>query len=127
EIKESVPEIRNVVSMFYLYGQKLIIPARDTIREKSFNLDDGVVFTEPSFFEIFDFGGSGIKWLNGEGKQVLDRPFTAVITEEISQRLFSDQDPVGRDIFLFGTNFTVEGVIRDFPQNTDFPFKVILS
>ena len=127
EIKRSVPEIRNVVSMFYLYGQKIIIPARDTIRGKSFNLDDGVVFTEPSFFEIFDFGSNGIHWLNGEGKQVLDRPFTAIITEEISHRLFSDQDPVGREIFLFGRNFTVEGVIQDFPENSDFPFKVILS
>ena len=127
EIKRSVPELQNVVSMFYLYGQKIIIPARDTIRERSFNLDDGIVFTEPSFFEIFDFGSNGINWLNGEGKQVLDRPFTAIITEEISHRLFSDQDPVGRDIFLFGRNFTVEGVIQDFPENTDFPFKVILS
>ena len=76
---------------------------------------------------MFDYGKNGIKWLNGQGAKVLDKPFTAVITRETAQRFFSDQDPIGRDIFMFGKKFTVEGVIEDFPVNTDFPFKVIAS
>jgi putative ABC transport system permease protein len=127
EIKKSIPGLQNVTSMMYVYGQKVSIPSKDNTIEKSFTLDDGVVFTEPSFFEVFDFGASAIKWIYGEGKQVLDKPYSAVITEEISHKLFQDQDPVGQDIFLFDTKFTIGGVIQDFPKNTDLPFKVILS
>ena len=125
--KKSVPELREVVSMLYVNGQKINIPTSDSTVEKSFTLDNGIVFTEPSFFNVFDFGKSGLKWVRGEGKQVLDKLFTAVITEKTAQKLFADEDPVGRDIIIFGIKFTIEGVIQDLPENTDLPFKVLLS
>ncbi len=127
EIKRNIPELKNVAAMFYLYGAKINIPSQDSTNEKSFVLDKGIVFTEPSFFEIFNYGKKGIKWLNGRGKQVLEKPFTAIITIETAGKLFLNQDPVGRDINVFGTKFTVEGVIEDLPENSDFPFKVFLS
>jgi putative ABC transport system permease protein len=127
EIKRNIPELKNVAAMFYLYGAKINIPSQDSTNEKSFVLDKGIVFTEPSFFEIFNYGKKGIKWLNGQGKQVLEKPFTAVITRETAGKLFLNQDPVGRDIIVFGTKFTVEGVIEDLPENSDFPYKVLLS
>jgi len=125
--KKSVPELQDVVAMFYLYGQKINIPTRDSTVEKSFVLDDGIVMTEPSFFNVFDFGKSGIKWLRGEGSKVLDKPFAAVITEKTAHKLFGDEDPVDRDLIIMKTKFTIEGVIQDLPENTDLPFKVILS
>jgi putative ABC transport system permease protein len=125
--KKSVPELHDVVAMFYLYGQKINIPTKDSTVEKSFTLDDGVVMTEPSFFNVFDFGKTGLKWVRGVGKQVLDKPFTAVITEKTAQKLFAGEDPVGRDLIIIGTKFTIEGVIQDLPENTDLPFKVLLS
>ena len=127
EIKRTIPELQNVVAMFYINGAKIIIPAKDTVIEKSFIIEDGVVYTESSFFEIFDFGKKEAIWLKGEGKQVLDNPFTAVITEESARILFGDQDPIGRDIIIQGTKYSIGGVIEDLPQNTDLPFKVFLS
>ncbi len=126
-LKKTIPELRDVVAMYYLNGQKIIIPATDSKVEKSFILEDGIVLTEPAFFNVFDFGKPGIKWLRGEGNQVLDKPFTAVITENIAHKLFADQDPIGKDILLLNTKFTIEGVIQDLPENTDLPFKVLLS
>jgi putative ABC transport system permease protein len=125
--KKSVPELRDVVAMFYLYGQKINIPTKSSTVEKSFTLEDGVVMTEPSFFNVFDFGKPGLKWVRGEGKQVLDKPLTAVITEKTAQKFFADEDPIGRDLIIIGTKFTIEGVIKDLPENTDLPFKVLLS
>ncbi len=127
EIRKTIPEIQNIVSMFYLNGQKLSVPAKDSNKEKIFNLESGVVFTEPSFFEIFDFGKMGVKWLKGEGKQVLGKPLMAVITKETADKLFPDQDAMGQEFTIWGTRFTIGGVINDLPQNTDFPFKVFLS
>ena len=127
ELKKSIPDFKNVASMFYMNGQKILLPSKESAKEKTFTFDDGVVFTESSFFEIFDFGKTGVQWLKGEGKQVLDKPFTAVITKEAAGKLFLDQDPMGQEMVIFGQTFTVAGVISDFPKNTDFPFKVILS
>jgi len=127
EIRKNIPELKNVAAMFYLYGAKINVPSNDSNGDKTFVLDKGIVFTEPSFFEIFDYGENGIKWLNGLGMQVLEKPFTAVITKETAGKLFLNQDPVGKDINVFGTKFTVEGVIEDLPVNSDFPFRVFLS
>ena len=125
--KKSIPELKDEVTMFYMYGQKISIPTQDSTSEKSFDIDDGIVMTEPSFFDIFDFGHSGIKWLRGNGRMILDKPFTAVITQKTARKLFLNEDPVGRDLIIFKTKFTIEGVIQDLPENTDLPFKVILS
>jgi putative ABC transport system permease protein len=127
EIREKIPELKNVVSMFYLYGAKILIPSRDSLTGKTFTLNDGIVFTQPSFFEIFDYGDDGVRWIGSPGKEVLAKPFTSVITRETAGKLFPGQDPLGKVIELFGTQFTVEGVIEDLPQNTDFPFRVFLS
>ena len=127
EIKKGIPEIREVVPMFYLQDQKVDVPEPETINKKTFEFNDGLVFVDPSFFKVFDYGGKGLKWLKGQGPQVLDKPFVAVITRETAGKLFLDQDPIGRDIFMFGKKFTVEGVIEDFPVNTDFPFRIIAS
>ena len=125
--KKSIPELKDEVTMFYMYGQKISIPTQDSTSEKSFDIDDGIVMTEPSFFNIFDFGHSGIKWLRGNDRMVLDKPFAAVITEKTARKLFLNEDPLGRDLIIFKTKFTIEGVIQDLPENTDLPFKVILS
>ena len=127
EIKKGIPEVKEVAPMFYLRNQKIEIAGQDTTNKKTFDLKDGLVLTDPSFFKVFDFGEKGLKWLKGPGPQVLNKPFTAIITRETAGRFFLDQDPIGKDIFMFGKKFIVEGVIEDFPVNTDFPFKIIAS
>jgi putative ABC transport system permease protein len=127
EIKKGIPELQEVVPMFYLRGQKIEIDGQDSTNRKIFDFDDGLVLTDPSFFKVFDYGKNGIKWLNGQRGEVLNKPFEAIITRETAKRLFSDQDPVGKQIFMFGKKFTIQGVIDDLPVNTDFPFKVIAS
>ena len=127
EIRKNILELKNVAAMFYSYGAKINVPSNDSTGDKTFVLDNGIVFTEPSFFEIFNFGNKATNWLGGPGKHVLEKPFTAVITKETAGKLFLNQDPVGKDINVFGTKFTVEGVIEDLPVNSDFPFRVFLS
>jgi putative ABC transport system permease protein len=127
EIKRGIPEIKEVVPMFYLGINKIEIQGRDSTIKKKFAFDNGLIFTDASFFRVFDYGEKGLKWLKGSGPQVLDKPFAAVITRETAGKFFLDEDPIGRDIFMFGKKFTIEGVIEDFPVNTDFPFKIIAS
>ena len=127
EIKRSIPEMKAVTSIFYVGGQNIGVPAKGEVAEKIFSFDQGVAFAESSFFEVFDFGKTGIQTIRGEGNKALDKPFQALITKKSAEKLYPNQEPIGQELVVFGTTFTVAGVISDFPQNTDFPFKVILS
>ncbi|HLN19998.1 MAG TPA: ABC transporter permease [Bacteroidales bacterium] len=126
EIKKSIPEISNVVSMLYASGQKVSVPRAEGEKPAEFILENGVVFTEPSFFDVFDYGHE-LKWISGRGSEVLNEPFTAVVTESIAELLYPGEDPSGKDISVFSTKFRIAGVVEDLPANSDFPFRIFIS
>ncbi|MDZ4699982.1 MAG: ABC transporter permease [Rhodothermales bacterium] len=68
------------------------------------------------------FGVLGFDLLRGDPGQVLDRPHTAVVTSSLAERLFGQEDPIGRTlpIQVFDTLAAVEitGVMADIPKNT---------
>jgi hypothetical protein len=123
EIKKSIPGISNVVSMLYVGGQKVSVPPKEGDKPAEFNLENGIVFTEPSFFDVFDYGRkiSGIK-----NKEALNEPFSVIITKSIAELLYPGEDPSGKEISIFNTKFKVAEVIHDLPANSDFPFKIFI-
>lgn len=125
EIKKSIPEIENVVSMLYVSGQKVSVPQSEGDKPAEFNLDNGIVFTEPSFFDVFDYGKK-IRWISGK-VEILNELHSAVITQSIADLLYPGEDPSGKDISVFDMKYRVAGVIEDLPANSDFPFRIFLS
>ncbi|HEX2920055.1 MAG TPA: ABC transporter permease [Bacteroidales bacterium] len=126
EYKRSIPEIENIVSMLYVYGQKVSVPSSQGEKPTVFNLEDGIVFTEPSFFDVFDYG-KGVKWISGQGKDALDEPFSIIVTKSIADLLYPGEDASGKEISALNNKFKIAGVIQDLPVNSDFPFKVFIS
>jgi len=92
--------------------------------EKKF--DEIGAYVDPSFLEIFSF-----PFIKGDPKTALSAPFSIVITQEMANKFFGDEDPLGKNLKLNDElDFTVTGVIKDVPQNShldfDFlaPFKI---
>ena len=88
--------------------------------------EDQYCYTEPAFFEIFNF-----PILKGEKNGQLTRPNTVVITESAAHRYFNKADPLGK-ILTFRTasaeqNFEVTGVIADMPANSHLHYDFLLS
>lgn len=83
-----------------------------------------VFYAEPSFFEIFDYD-----WLAGKPNQSLNEPYTVVLSEKTATTYFGDwRKAIGNSINLDSkTDFKVTGVIKDNPENSSFPFKIIFS
>lgn len=84
--------------------------------------DELAMFTDPSFFSIFDF--SLIKGNNS-------KPFTddnsVVITKTTAAKFFGDADPIGKTIVADGKqNLTVSGVIADFPKNSSMRYDMLM-
>lgn len=83
-------------------------------------------YTEPSFFEIFNFS-----FVRGKQMGQLLRPNTMVISESAAHRYFGNRDPLGK-ILTFRTasaeqNFEVTGVIADMPLNSHIRYDFLLS
>ncbi|MBC8003966.1 MAG: ABC transporter permease [Verrucomicrobia bacterium] len=89
--------------------------------------ETGMGFVSPAFFELFDY-----EWITGNPQQSLTDPYSVVLTESVARRLLgvneaNVHDQLGRVINIENGDYKLTGIMKDFPDNTDFPFKILLS
>src|SRR5579863_1039235 len=79
-------------------------------------------FVDPDFLRIFSF-----PLIAGDQGQPLGSVYSIVLTEKLARKLFGTTDVVGKTIRIDSTdNFTVTGVLKDLPSNTEFDFEYLL-
>ena len=80
-------------------------------------------FTDANFFTFFSF-----KLQQGNKEQVLQNPFSVVISQNIAKKYFRDEDPVGKTIRYNNTyDFVVTGVAGKIPSNSSIEFDFVAS
>lgn len=81
------------------------------------------IFTEPSFFSIFDW-----KWLAGD-PSVLEGVNNVVLDQHTAEVCFGSwQQALGKTLLIDNLiTATVRGVVENAPENSDFPFNLFLS
>lgn len=90
--------------------------------DKIFNEKQGYVADE-HFMEIFD-----VEMTRGDFATALDDPFTIMLSEELAEKYFGHDDPLNKVLRLFNqANFKVTGVFKDFPENSHFQPRMMLS
>lgn len=81
------------------------------------------IFTDPNFFTFFSF-----KLQQGNKEQVLQHPFSVVISENIARKYFGEKDPVGKTIRYNNTyDFIVTGVAGKIPSNSSIEYDFVAS
>ena len=90
---------------------------------RKFKEEQGVFFTEPQFFEIFDF-----PWLYGDPTS-LSQPNNVALTKATAEKYFGSwKNAVGKTIKKDNKDLLkVSGIIDDVPANTDFQLKTVIS
>jgi putative ABC transport system permease protein len=116
-IKGEIPQVKNIVrvrsnfggiTLFEIGGQKF--------EEK------GVLYTDPTFFEIFSF-----PLIEGNNKEVLLKPDGLVITERICRKYFGSENAIGKIIRINDTDdLVVKGILKDVPANSHLQFDFLL-
>ena len=80
-----------------------------------------VNYTDPAFFRIFSF-----KITRSSGKPILEDPHSAVLAQNVSQKIFADEDPIGKTIFLPRIGEVRVDAVIESPRRTHIPLGVIL-
>ncbi len=114
------PEAEEIVFASYRANAVVRVP-QGTSEDKKFQEEAGVVFSEPSFFRIFDR-----KVLSGSSA-VLGEPKQAIISDELAQKYFGRIDAIGETVVFDDVDYTIAGIMESSPSNTDFPFELMLS
>ncbi len=109
------PEVENYVRLAPVRGGVMKHGENYIIINQAFECDS-------TFFDVFD-----AELLSGNPGTILNGPGSMVISESFAKRTFGDSDPSGQILTLptgqyYGKNldFTVKGVMKDFPRNSHF-------
>ncbi len=119
-LKEKFPE----VTEFCRLRPASTITSKAVIRQgEKFFEEEGVFYTDPSFFKIFSF-----ELIQGDPSTALKDQFTAVISESMAKKYFGDEDPIGKTITKGRKdNHLIVGVMKDTPRNSHFTAQLLLS
>lgn len=95
-----------------------------TVGEKKL-MKNGGVFTDPQFLTMFSF-----PLLKGNSSTALSNPSSIVITENFAKELFGEKEAFGETLTIseagYNFSFTVTGVLKNLPSNTDFDFQFLV-
>jgi len=86
--------------------------------------EDGVLFADSTFFDIFDFS-----FVQGDPKTALKEPKSMVMTESYARKYFGEENALGKQLHVEEDSvlYTVTAVIKDLPFNTHFDFDLLAS
>jgi putative ABC transport system permease protein len=114
-LKKQCPEIENIacVDIGGVYHVKY--------RDRMFR-EENVRLSTPGIFDLFSY-----TVLKGNPQALLTEPNTTVLTETLARKLFGNEDPIGKLVSFEDKNYTVTGIVKDLPANTDLTFTALLA
>jgi putative ABC transport system permease protein len=114
-LSKQIPEVVNTVRINEI-DQSLLFKYGD----HKFN-ESNLAFVDSTFFSVFDF-----KLLEGDAKKPFANLNSIVITLSEARKYFGNTEPVGKIVETAQGNFTVTGVVQNFPENSTFRYKMLL-
>ena len=116
---EEVPDVETGTLIFdiSIFSSVLIDAGEGNQEEQSF------AYADENYFKVFDF-----ELLSGNPALVLAEPNQIVLTKSTAERYFGDAASAsGKVIKVEGTDYTVSGVMEDFPSNSHMEFDFLAS
>jgi putative ABC transport system permease protein len=115
EIKEGVPEVEAVTQIYRGWGNNVKYEEK-----KLSNIE--LMYVDNGFFKVF-----GLELSDGNAKDALLQKNTVILTQTLAKKIFENQNPIGKVIKIMDEDFTVNGIIPDFPKTTHFQTEMLAS
>jgi putative ABC transport system permease protein len=128
-LKDKIPEIEKIVRLDFQMGggKSALLRVKEGSETKTVQVKD-IIYADSTFFDVFSY-----RVIQGNAKTSLTEPYSIILTESTSHKIFGKDDPVGKTIEFIGTNenprlnYTVSAVIEDIPNNSSIKFNGIVS
>ncbi len=114
-IKTQVPEVDEVVQVYRGW--------KNTVKYEDMQLDKvSLLYVDNDFFKVF----ARDKPVQGNSN-MLNSKNTVVLTRSLSLKLFAEKSPIGKVIRIGDEDYTVTGMVEDFPKTTHFQSEMFAS
>jgi len=122
-LKSEFPQIEKIATIFSSNNDQILVLDERGETVKKFKEPKGLFYTEPSFFEIFNY-----PLIAGSTSSLKD-PNHVLLTRDIAEKYFGTSEAaMGKTIKLNGGEILqVSGILAPVPSNTDIPLKVVVS
>ena len=112
-LKAEYPEVLNAARFSNGQDEHLLEYGDKQFREY-------IQMADPEIFELFTF-----PFIQGNPGDTFGDPYVMVLSETIAQKIFGDQDPVGKVLTLNKSDeFRVVGIMKDIPHNSSIQFQI---
>lgn len=115
-IKDAFPEVKSF---------SRLIPISDYMRYKDRQFkEDRIAFVDSNFLQMFS-----IRFLEGNEVEALAQPRSIVITKELANKYFGNQEALGKTLLIGsgGWMYKVTGIINKIPDKSHFHYDAFLS
>ncbi|MEP6951837.1 MAG: ABC transporter permease, partial [Ginsengibacter sp.] len=114
--KQQIPEVVNAVRINKIYEQM-----RFTYQDKKF-AESKLAYVDSTFFSMFDF-----RLLEGNAAKPFPNMNSIIVNSSEAKKYFGAvQSAVGKQLITDNGNFTVSGVMEDFPENSSMKYNMLL-
>jgi len=123
-LRTSFPQIEKVAPIYTEGNDQILVLNDNGQPAKKFKEKKGVFFTEPSFFEIFDF-----PMIAGNPLIALKDPNSAVLSKETAEKYFGDWKTAMGKTIKWNNRYVLKitGILATIPANTDFGLKIVIA
>jgi len=128
-LEHSIPGIENITAILYSRDLQIDVVDESGETKQKFMEKEGGAFLNPNFFKVLDFKHNPVNAIYGNVATALENPYSIVLTRSQAEKYFGDiKLAMGGSLRIErSVIFTVNAVIEDFPDNTDFPFTILFS
>jgi putative ABC transport system permease protein len=113
-IKKDIPEVRYVTQTDWMGPHSLTSEDKKLYQEGALAGSD--------FLKVFQY-----PLLEGNPNNVLQDPYSIVLTQSIAEALFGKEDPLNKTVRIDNSyNLKVTGILKDLPANSTFQFHFLV-
>jgi len=116
KLQQDFPEVLNAVRFD---PQLSVLVSREN---KQF-LEQRFFYADSSVFDVFTF-----PLIKGDPKIALKEPYTLILTEEMAEKYFGSEDPLGQTLSIDNRHdYKITGVLKNIPHNSHMKFDFLAS
>ena len=85
-------------------------------------MEENLAFADPEVFQVFDF-----PLIEGDPANVLEDPYSLVVTPKIAQKYFGNANAIGQTVTIRELDFKITGIMHPIPERSQFRTDLLIS